>query len=351
MIFDSSRFRLVVFTLAAGSWAFLAYVAHFNNYHRCMLSDLVYYQAPRPFVYRTLLPTTVNLLTRLVPQSANDSLKSFVRANPAMQQIFTVEKSPYEASGRLKFEKNFPVETFIALGLSAGCLFGFLYCVLRLFDLFYKGPPSFREIVPAAAALGLVAFAPAASHPYDLCTTFLSCLTFLMLAQSRWRAFLFVFFLACVNKETALLTTTVFIVYMWASGQWRSRLFFALTSAQFLIFAVTKFTISYLLRTNPGELLEFHLFDINTPLFAQWVRVGFDPQFFLICCAYVVAIFYQWTRKPLILRSWLFLAVPLLSLGLFFGVFNEWRQYSEAFAPGFLLAIGSVGVIFGVKPR
>ena len=190
---------------------------------------------------------------------------------------------------------------------------------------FYKGPPSFREIVPAAAALGLVAFAPAASHPYDLCTTFLSCLTFLMLAQSRWRAFLFVFFLACVNKETALLTTTVFIVYMWASGQWRSRLFFALTSAQFLIFAVTKFTISYLLRTNPGELLEFHLFDINTPLFAQWVRVGFDPQFFLICCAYVVAIFYQWTRKPLILRSWLFLAVPLLSLD-FFGVFNEWRQ-------------------------
>jgi hypothetical protein len=183
-LISGSRLRLILFTVLAGSWAFLIYLAHFNNYDRCMLSDLVYHRAPRPFVYRTLLPTTVNLLTRLVPQTANDRLKSFVRQNNLMQQIFTVDKDPYAASGRLKLEKDYPVETFIALALVLGCVFGYLYVVLRLYDLFYTGPSAFREIVPAAAALGLVAFAPAASHPYDSCTTFLSCLSLFLIAKS-----------------------------------------------------------------------------------------------------------------------------------------------------------------------
>jgi hypothetical protein len=346
-----SRVRLVAFTLLAASWTFMIYLAHYDNYDRCMLSDLVYYRAPRPFVYRTLLPSTVNVLARLVPGRINDGLKSFVRTNPFMQQIFTVEKDPYVASGRLKLEKNYPVETLIALALFAGCLAGYLYLVLQLYDLFYVGPSAFREIVPAAAALGLVAFAPAASHAYDASTTFLSCLSFYLIAKARWRWFLVVFFLACVNKETAILTTGIFILYFLVRRQWRTRLFLSLTAAQFAIFLATKFTISYLLRGNPGQLLEFHLFDTNAEIFARWIRVGFDPEFYLALCTFAAAIAYQWTRKPLILRCWFFLWVPIMLLSLLFGVFNEWRQYSEAFTPGFLIAVGSVASLFGVRPR
>ena len=339
-----------IVALLFGTITFLFWIAHFNNYDRDLFSDAVYHRSERPFVYRLLLPTTVNILTQLFPASARDAAERFVRHNPAMRQVFTVEQSSQEAPGKLKFEKRFAIETVIGLGLMFGSLIGFLFTSSRLFQIFYDVPSWFQVAIPGIAALGFLPWISYTSHPYDLTTLLLSSLFYYYVARKRWHWVLLVFFLACLNKETAILYSVVFAVYAFLGGVPR-RLGLGLLAAQCLIFALVKITTTWLFRANPGAVLEFHLFDINIPLFAHWLQQGVSLSDLLSRAAIVLAVCHQFTRKPLLFRSGLAVIPPLAILGLFFGVFDEWRQYTDAYVPLLMLCLGSLGMLVGVRER
>jgi hypothetical protein len=315
-----------------------------------MLSDLVYYRAERPFVYRTLLPSTVNLLTRPVPVQIRNNAVDLVKRNGFLKTVFTVDRSPYEHTGALKLEINYPVETAIALTLMLGCLIGYLWTVLVLYDHCYTGSSGFRAAVPTVAAAGIVPWLSYTSHPYDLVSLFLSALSLLLLARGEWRKYLAIFLLSCINKETALLSTFVMVTYFAGRGILWSRLAAVLISVQLVIFAIVKSVITYAFRANPGPFLEFHLFDINIPILKTWIQHHYSLEQLLAAAIVVLAVFFQWHRKPLILRSGLVLIFPLAVLGLFFGVMDEWRAHTDLYTPLLLMILGSAGFIFGVRP-
>ena len=336
--------------LGFGALTFLFWVAHFNNYDRDLFSDSVYHRSARPFVYRTLLPTTVNVLTRLFPAAARSAVKRYVSNNPTMRQAFTVDGTGQGASGHLKFEKLFPIETVIGLLLMFCSLIGFLFTAGRLFRIFYYVPAGLQVWIPAAAALGFLPWISYTSHPYDLTTLLLSSLYYYQLARGRWRSSLAIFFLACLNKETAILYTVAFAVYVFLA-KLSQRLALGLIGAQLLIFAAIRLTLTFLFRANPGNVLEFHLFDINAALFARWLQKGVSLNELAIRVAIVIAVCHGWKQKPLLFRSGLAVIPPLACLGLFFGVFDEWRQYTDAYTPLLMLCLGSICWLFGVRRR
>ena len=336
--------------LGFGLLTFVAWVAHFNNYDRDLFSDSVYHQSARPFVYRTLLPTTVNLLTRLFPASTRASAERYVRSNPIMRQAFTVDGSLEGAHQRLKFEKRFPIETAIGLLLMFFSFVGFLLTASRLFQIFYDVPSWLQPAIPAVAALGFLPWISYTSHPYDLTTLLLSSLFYYQVARKQWLGLLAVFFLACLNKETAILDTLVFAVYAFLGGlpRW---LAVGWSVAQILIFAAVKFTLTFLFRENPGAVVEYHLFDVNAALFAGWLQHGMLLTNLLAGAAIVITVAHVWRQKPLLFRSGLVVIPPLACLGLFFGVFDEWRQYTDAYVPLLMLCLGSIGMLFDVRLR
>ncbi len=340
----------IICGLAFASWTFLCYLAHFNNYHRDMLSDVVYYRADRPFVQRTLLPTAVNLLTRLVPGSAKERAVRFVHENRAMQQIFTVDHNPYAAYGSMKLERNYPVETAIALLLIFGCLLGFLRVILLLYDECYIGPPAFRAYVPSIAAAGIVPWISYTSHPYDFVSLLLFAASLLLLQQAKWRAYLIVFALACVNKETAVLNTLVFVTYFVAQQRWRTRFFAVWTASQVAIYVVAQSLIVYAFRRNKGTPTEFHFFDLNLPILRDWIRHHYSLEQLVVALIILIALFAGWSSKPLVLRCGMVIAVPLFCLGIFYGVLNEWRAFTDLYTPMLMLILGSIGWLFGARP-
>jgi hypothetical protein len=331
-------------------WTLLCYAAHFNNYHRDMLSDAVYYRADRPFVYRTLLPTTVNLLTRLVPENTRQKAVQLVKRDRFLRTIFTVDRSPYESTGSLKLETNYPVETAIAFVLMFACLLGFMRAILLLYDQCYSGSPGFRAAVPSVAAAGIVPWLSYTSHPYDLVSLFLSALSFLSLAHGKWRQYLLVFLLSCINKETAILNTFVFITYFAAQGILRTRLSAILISAQLAIYAAVKGFVTFAFRANSGTVAEFHLLDINIPILRTWIAHHYNLEQFVTAGILISALFFRWHTKPVVLRCGLILIFPLSILGLLFGVMDEWRAHTDLYTPLLLMILGSVGFIFGVRP-
>ncbi len=339
------------FALGFTCWTFLCYVAHFNNYHRDLLSDAVYYRAERPFVQRTLLPTTVNVLTRLVPIGVKQKAVGFVHENRAMQRIFTVDRDPYAASGSLKLEKNYPVETIIALTVILGCLLAYLLVVLRLYDECYTGSVAFRAAVPSIAAAGIVPWLSYTSHFYDFVSLLLFAASLLLMKQEKWRGYLIVFALACVNKETAILNTLVFVVYLAAQKRLITRFGAIYTSLQVGIYVIIQSSIVHAFGRNGGTPTEFHLIDLNLPILREWIRFHYGLDQLVTALIVLVALFYRWERKPLLLRCGLVIAVPLFCLGVFLGVMNEWRAFTDLYTPMLMLILGSVGYLFGVQPR
>jgi len=338
------------FALGFSCWTFLCYLAHFNNYQRDLLSDAVYYRAERPFVQRTLLPTTVNLLSRLVPETVKRRAVRFVHETPAMQHIFTVDRDPSVASGSLKLEKNFPVETVIALILIFGCLLGFVRVILLLYDECYTGSFAFRTAVPSIAAAGVVPWLSYTSHFYDFVSLLLFATSLLLLKQERWRTYLVVFALACVNKETAILNTLVFVVYLAAQERLNTRFGRMYVALQIGIYVIVQSAIVHAFGRNRGTPTEFHLFDINAGLLREWIRHHYSLEQLVTAIILLIAIFYRWETKPLLLRCALVIAVPLFCLGIFFGVLDEWRAFTDLYSPMLMLILGSIGALFGVRP-
>ncbi len=341
---------LVIFALAFSTWTFLCYLAHFNNYERDVLSDTVYYRADRPFVQRTLLPTAVNWLTRLVPVEARQRAVHFVHENPAMQKIFTVDGDPCAESGSLKLEKNYPVETVIALLLIFGSLLGFIRVILLLYDECYRGSSAFRVAVPSIAAAGIVPWLSYTSHAYDFVSLLLFTAGLLFLQQAQWRRYLVVFALACVNKETAILNTFVFVTYFAVQRRLWTRFAGMLAGIQASVYVVIQSLIVYAFRGNKGTPTEFHLFDLNLPVLIEWIRFHYNLDQLVTAVVVLVALFVNWNDKPLVARCGLVIFIPLFCLGIFLGVINEWRAFTDLYPPMLLLILGSIGWLFGVRP-
>lgn len=307
-----------------------------NGYKRAMFSEMIDGTAWKPFVYRTLLPTTVRLISEVIPDEVHKTLTEKVESNKSAMLVLE----------KFKWESEFITEYLVAMVLMYLTLLGFVFAFRKLFDAIYSSPLWFKNIISIILLLAIPAmFQPQYSnYIYDFSSLFLFTLGLLLLRQKKWRYFLILFFISCFNKETVILLTMIFAIHFYKDAEISRKLYYQLIAAQLMIFAAIKILLYILFMNNPGGFVEFHLIDRNYLLFN-----GYSLTTFVVLLIIFLSIFSKWNEKPKYLKDALWIAVPLLILTLFLGFFDELRDYYEVFPIVVLLISFNIAKILGVE--
>ncbi len=307
-----------------------------NGDEQSMFPEMVYGTAWKPFVYRTLLPASVRIISEVIPESIHNTLTDKVESNAFL--MLALEK--------LVWESEFITEYLVAMVLMYFALLGFVFAFRKLFDEIYSSPLWFKNIMSIILLLTIPAmFQPQYSnYIYDFPTLFLFTLGLLLLKQRNWKFFLMLFFIACFNKETIILLTLIFAIHFHKDAAIDRKLYYQLSAAQLVIFTVVKIFLYILFMNNPGGFVEFHLIDRNYLLFN-----GYSLTTFVVLLIIFLAIFSYWNEKPKFIKDSMWIAVPLLILTFFLGFFDELRDYYEILPVAILLISFNIAKIFGVR--
>jgi len=299
---------------------FFIQVSGVNRYYKARLGDMVYGTAYRPYVYRALLPTVVSLFSPLIPSGVGGVSMQI----PGMGQMLSrLDAATYPAEALL-----------VLLGLYLSLL-GFvlsLRYLMRALDYTEK-------VIDwvSAAALPLLSPMFLAGYIYDFPMLFLFTLGLAMLLRRLWLAYLVVFLLASLNKETSILLTLVFAFHYWRNLE--RGIFYRLLVAQLILFIAVKMGLAWIFRANPGGMFEYHLPD---QIRAIQSMPGLALFLGLILCGLGVLIARRWLEQPLFLRHALFIAIPLGILYLFFSMPFELRVFYELYPVVLLMVVNGL---------
>jgi hypothetical protein len=190
------------------------------------------------------------------------------------------------------------------------------------------------KTVTLFAPLSLIPLLVVQHHIYDLPTLFFFTLALALLAREKFMAFLAVFFLTCLSKETSLLLILFFGLHF---RKIPIRKFLYLLDAQILIYAAVRFSLMWQFRNNPGSIVEFHFFDQLAGYQAQ----PFTAIILAMFVAFVLAIsIYKIKEKPTFLRNAaITIGMPIAGLYIFFGMPFELRVFFEVAPVLYLLAV------------
>jgi len=323
-------------TLTAVVLFVFLYKPGINGYARAMFADMVYGTAWRPFVYRTLLPTSVRLLASAVPAETRAELSLSLGERQWAADLCRL----------LGWETEYLTEYLIATVLMCLCLWGFVWALRYLLVAVYEVPRRIQDAFLLVALLGLTQFFHYYSYVYDFPALFLFTLGLAGMCRRKWGWYLPLYAAACVNKETAVLLAVVFAVHCFDRARLPRKRYLALLAAQLGLFAGIKTGLSLVFRDNPGSFVEVHLFDHNLALIDTYPLYGIFAW-----GGFALLVFYRWSEKPLFLRQALWIAVPLVVLTALFGFLNELRDYYEVYPVVVLLALHSLGRVLRFEVR
>jgi hypothetical protein len=305
-----------------------------NWYERAMAHEMINGTAWKPFVYRTLLPTTVRITTAILPEQIQTEISNTVANTEWLKVGFS----------KFKWETEFSTEYFIACFFMLASLIAFAFAFRYLMRTIFSSPDWFSNLFTIVVLLGLPATFQYYSYLYDFSTLFLFTLGLILMYKQKWNLYLLLYFFACINKETTILLTMIFGIYFFSKEKIDRKIYTKLIVYQLLIFLIIKTSLYFIFINNAGGFVEFHFFDYNVRILSQYSLTTFA-----VIAGLLMLLFYKWNEKPKFLRTSIWAAVPLLVLSLFLGVIDELRDYYEVY-PSFALLIGySVAKILDIK--
>ncbi len=327
--------RLLLYLFTSGL-ILIIFVVHpgINGYSAAKFNDMIYGRAHRPFVYRTLVPSVVRLIADITPESVETA---FVNHK---NNSFTLTRFA-ELSG---IDDEDVYEFYITIVILPILFYGFALVTRRLIKEYYDFPNYVSDFAPIAALLILPLFFRYCNYIYDPATLFLSSLTLLSISTRNRLLFYFVFILAAINKETAILFSGLFFIKEYSILTRKTLIGHLIV--QLLIWAAIKSMINVAFQNNPGSIAEFHLIDYNV----QMIFRPFGILYFAVVGFFFYRLIkYRWQEKSLFLRRGFFVVfVPMAVLALFLGYIDEFRQYYEVYPITFLLILPSILDIFGI---
>lgn len=323
---------VVLYTLVAayvfGVWVWSADTptTSFNGDPVSELSDILYGTAHKPYVQRVLVPLLTRAVHTTVSGPTLDTLEHHVL------QIPKVRKETL----RLGWETEFFVEYVIALAFAFLSLLAFPYVVRSLWLMLYHTGQEITNVVPLIALLTLPPFFPTGPHYiYDFPTLLLFTLGLALLLRGRWPLFYPVYLVACLNKETTIMLTVLFLL-LYARTLPTPRLL-AHAGLQAFIFGIIKMMTAIQFAENGGNVIDFHLYlNIHIGL------MGYGLTSLLVTALVLWLVFCEFSGKHPALRTSLLLAVPFGLLLLWGGVITELRDVYELHPVVLLLALHTV---------
>ncbi|MBT8480198.1 MAG: hypothetical protein HKP36_01295 [Myxococcales bacterium] len=297
---------------------------------RATLLDMIDGTAHRPFVTRALVPSLVKRGGELVPDEFRKSLGDRVYAAPTWVHRTLFKRRA--GSGRFDpWPPERVADIFIAFGIAFAFLVGYALVLRRFFVRVYEAPAWAGD---AFCLIGLAAIPPFlgySSYIYDFPTLFFTTLGLLLLFRRRWLAFAFLFPIACLNKETAIVLTLAFAVNYYSARSGMSRRgFAALLGYQIVAFVAIRQLLLYRFRDNHGALLEQHLqHNLMLP--------AYDLSTLAALLLVIALIFGHWSTKSRFLKRSLIIVLPLVGAASVFGWADELRGYYEVLPVALLL--------------
>lgn len=292
-----------------------------NGYERAMFNDMIDGNAYKPFVYRVLVPSVVNLVKFFVP----DQLELKINSK-------AVEKDNFFNKYSIR-----PFDFIIVLAIWFLSIIGFACVIINMSMYFYNYEKFSSYILSLLSVAGLPVFFKYYSYIYDFPQLFLFTLALYLMVSERWNYFLLLFLVVTINKETSILLTFIFIIHY--KKKLASNLFSRILLLQLGIFSFIKLLITFLFLNNKGSFVEFHLSynlllsPYNLSQFISFILIG-------------IGVFHNWKNKPEFLRDALSIIIPLLLLTFFWGLLDEYRDYYEVYPIILLLIFPSVRLIF-----
>lgn len=327
---------IVLLYLLTSAVVLFVFIVHpgINRYSRAKFPDMVYGQAHKPFVYRTLLPSAVRVVAEATPERVKDEIG------------LVLQKRGTHLIPTLGWEAEYLYEYFVALFLMFCCLVGFAFTLRGLTALFYDFPSFVADLAPIGGLLVLPVFFRYCNYIYDPCTLFLFAGAIASIAKRRPLLFYVIFVLATLNKETSILLVGLFL--MRDLKVMRNSSLAGHVLLQVSLWLAIRALIMVVFRDNPGSFFEVHL--------VRNLGLIFDPKKLLyfggVISVFAVLIGYGWDRKPIFLRRGLLVTmIPLVFLALFLGYVDELRGYYETFPFLFLLSLPTMVDIFGSSPN
>jgi len=297
---------LVVVTLV-----FLLFLPKLHNFSRATLPEMVYGTADKPFAYRVLVPFTVRVLTPIFP------------VGEALIDVPLVRERFIDWRWETAYATEYVVAVVLLYALWMGAAAAIGYMVASVYD----HAIGFRN---AAMIVTIFFVIPLWIRGYsnylnDPATLILFPVAIGLMARARWTVYGVVFVLATLNKETSILLTILFCIYLWKT---RTTIpFWRVLAAQVLIYGAIRALLTLIFQANGGFVMENH-WDDNVARMAALVQ---SPLSLVLIAGLCVFVFYRWNEKPRVLRRALWLIVPIFVLGMISGVIDEFRIFYEVY--------------------
>lgn len=303
-----------------------------NDDMHSKFEDMINGKAHKPFVYRTLIPTSVKIISQIIPDSMKDMLTEKVENSYLLSKTFN----------KLRWESRLAVEYFVASLLMYLSLLGFAFAIRYLFNLFYITSEIYTNLFSVFALLALPPFFVYTSFLYDFPNLLLFTSGLILLKKQKWNIFIPFLIISTINKETTILLIATF--YFYYRGRIPKELFKNLLLIQILTYLATKISLYFIFRNNLGTFVEFHLIDHNLRLLKHY-----DLTTAVAFLSSLILIFYKWKESPSFLKVSFSMVIPLLILSLFLGYIDELRGYYEVFPAVIILIYYNVARIFDIK--
>lgn len=340
---------------------------HINGFFPAMFGDMVYGKAFKPYVYRTLIPSTIRIATFSIPSNLKAFLDKSVERSGILntnKQIDSPCQSCHESilknksyNGKLRgvkmnlpkiflWEKEYLTEYAIALVLMYFSLLAFLWAIKYLFTGLYDvgGVPA--DMTPLISLMGLPFFFKYYSYLYDFTNLFLFTLALGLMVREKWRLYSITFILACLNKETAILLTIIFAMNFYKHIIMLPP-FKGLLIAQLGIFTIIKIGLYIIFKSNPGDFMLFSFFEHNLQIFKLHSFTTIFIMAIISCIA--TAIFLKRFELTSFLRRGLLIMIPHFFFIILFGFVEEWRVYYEIYPIIVLSIFHILGSFMGIK--
>jgi len=304
--------------------------------------------AKRPFVYRQLVPITVNFLVSLIPQEQHQAYVHYHLDRFHLKQIyFERAKYPNTNKGKELWTPTYSLKFHLVYLIMFASLLACMYCMRWLLSEVFKETDSFYALAPLVFMALLPLSFVTGNFFYDFPELFFLTILLLTAMKGWYSTWILLLPLAVLNKESNLLVPLLyFSVIIGSLGVWRNRIFLGLS---IVISSIVYFYIKMLYQDNPGSTVVFRLsknidFWLNPKNYLLWSDfyaplIPFPRGLNVAWIALIIStMFLAWKSKPTVIK-WLFgtallINVPLLVL---FCHADEMRNLSFLFIPTFLL--------------
>ena len=277
--------------------------------------DMIHGTAAKPFVLRTLVPSTVRVVREAIPDPVARRLwLKILRRHPRLTRALPA----------LEWEEEFLLEYLIAAGVMYACLLGFTAAARALYAELHPGSAWRRDLFPLAVLLGLPFFFDVGSHfLYDFATLLFSAWCLLLMERRRWPLFYAALALSLFNKETAALVTIVFAARFLREMPRRTWLIHLV--GQVALAGAVRAFLFHAYRANLGPAMQWNL---RKNLILAGER-GVDVPTAVFFGVLLVAVAVRWRAEPRLARAALATAPPLTLAYFTVGIYGEIRIFYE----------------------